>query len=579
MFRGTFTRMSWLTAILALGLMIFAFAGCSDDDDNDDPVGPTIDEDAPELTAPNDGADIDLKELSDMGESFTLDWEPVDMADGYRVQIAPDNGFGATTLVEDFYQMSFVDEDDVNDNGDEDEVLLYDYYEPQVNKWVVGNTYFWRVATVWDDGTETGWSEVRSFTPFAEAKSVDEILEGVISSDKALESGKTYLLRGGVFVGSDNPNATEVTLSIPPNVTIYGESATEGMLVIRRSGRIEAEGTANAPIVFTSDKAEGSRGRGDWGGVIINGEATLNTGAEAYGEGDTGPYGGTNDADDSGILRYVRIEFAGREISPDNELNGLALQGVGSGTEIDYVQVHMNKDDGIEFFGGTASAKHVFITGCADDQFDWTDGWRGMGQYWICQQYADDADQGIEADSNADDNSATPKSMPMISNLTLIGAGNGNGESDLGMLLREGTGAYIYNAVVMNFGEFGIDIDQDATWDNAENGDLVVDYSVFFNNAIDKDGLDWSNDDDEIDEEDFISDMMTNNWFGTDPDLMDAANTDAPNFTPNAGSILLDADNAMDPTTMDAWFDQAMYIGGMGDGFNWIEGWTTSDKN
>ncbi len=274
------------------------------------------------------------------------------------------------------------------------------------------------------------------------------ILSGAIVEDITLIKNKTYLLRSGVFIGSetqtpDGSDAQTVILTIEPGTKIYGESSTDGMLVIRRGSRIIAEGTKEEPIIFTSDKSVGNRQRGDWGGLIINGRATLNTNLPAIGEGGTGNYGGSDDADNSGILKYVRVEFAGREISPDNELNGIAFQGVGSGTTVDYIQVHRNKDDGIEFFGGTVNVKHVYITGCADDQFDWTDGWRGKGQFWVCQQYGDDADRGIEADNNAENNIAIPRSSPTIYNITLVGDIEGP-ESGIGIMLREGTEAKIY---------------------------------------------------------------------------------------------------------------------------------------
>ena len=144
--------------------------------------------------------------------------------------------------------------------------------------------------------------------------------------------------------------------------------------------------------------------------------------------GDTGEYGGTDPEDSSGILRYVRVEFAGIEFSPDNELNGIAFQGVGSGTVVDYVQVHFNQDDGIEFFGGTVNAKHLYCTGIRDDSFDWTDGWTGKGQFWVAQQRGDDADNGFEADNNGDDNEANPRSNPTIYNVTLVGGSGRTGK-------------------------------------------------------------------------------------------------------------------------------------------------------
>ena len=271
------------------------------------------------------------------------------------------------------------------------------------------------------------------------------ILQGTYIDDLTLTADKAYILRGGVFIGDDE---TETVLTIEPGTKIYGESATDGMLIIRRGSKIMAEGTADAPIVMTSSKNPGSRARGDWGGLIINGRAPINAcdddagteACEAYGEGATGWYGGNQADDNSGVLKYVRIEFAGTLVSPDNELNGIAFQGVGSNTVVDHVQVHMNADDGIEFFGGTVDVKHIVVTGVGDDSLDWTDGWAGSAQYVILHQHDDNGDNGIEADNNGENNDASPRSMPVLSNFTIIGSPESDA-SDLGILVREGTAA------------------------------------------------------------------------------------------------------------------------------------------
>lgn len=406
------------------------------------------------------------------------------------------------------------------------------------------------------------------------------ILEGTITEDMTLSNDNEYLLRGAVFIGDDE---NRTILTIEPGTMIYGERSSTGTLVIARHSQIMAEGTMDAPIVFTSDQAPEARNRGDWGGLILNGLAPLNTEIPSYGEGDTGAYGGDNPHDNSGTLRYVRVEFAGIEFSPDNELNGIALQGVGDGTIIEYVQVHMNKDDGIEFFGGTATAKYVFITGAADDQFDWTDGWTGKGQFWVCQQYWDDCDQGIEADNNGEDNGATPYSHPTIYNVTLVGAMNSeNGESDIGMLLREGTQANIHNAIVINFGDAGIDLDHattfaNATDDNGEtlNGNLTVDYSIFFNNDENAKTGETEGDDESqyaFTTVQFLETLNSNNTF-TDPMLTRPYDMAVPNFTPMTGSPAL---SGYDTPPDDGFFEMVDYRGAFAEGHNWIYGWTTN---
>jgi hypothetical protein len=390
------------------------------------------------------------------------------------------------------------------------------------------------------------------------------VVSGTITEDVTWTADNEYLLRGGVFVGDD---VSETVLTIEAGTVIYGESSTKGMLVVRRNSKIMAEGTAANPIVMTSDKAPGSRSRADWGGLIINGNAPLNSGDEAWGEGGTGYYGGSDPHDNSGILRYVRVEFAGREISPDNELNGIAFQGVGDGTTVEYVQVHMNKDDGIEFFGGTVDMKYALVTGAADDSFDWTDGWTGRAQFLVAQQYGDDADQGIEADNNGEDNTATPYSNPVISNFTLIGAPNGP-ESDIGALLREGTKGTLMNGIIMGFGDCGLNVDNDQTFIHADNGDLVVDYCLFNNNA-----MHFSDDDDGFDEEDFAMVTCPNNQIVSSAPVVDAYDLTNPDFSPQNAAL----SGGIQPTG--GWFDNVTFIGGVDPNNDWTAGWTISDPN
>ena len=399
------------------------------------------------------------------------------------------------------------------------------------------------------------------------------IVRGTIGTDTTWTADREVLLEGAVFV------AAGATLTIEPGTRIYGSSATNGTLVVARDGRILAVGTREAPIVMTSDQRDGDRARGDWGGLIINGAAPLNIpGGVAEGEGDTGEYGGTDPNDDSGVLRYVRVEFAGAEISPDNELNGIAFQGVGDRTEVDFVQVHLNKDDGVEFFGGTVNAKHVVCTGIADDSFDWTDGWTGKGQFWIAQQRGDDADQGIEADNNGENNDLTPVSNPTLFNLTLIGDPDTDqgDESDIGILLREGTRARIANSIVMGFKDYGLDVDNAATYRNLVDRSIRVTHSIFHGN------LDGAFDDDRG--EDPAPPMTTAAFWATqtgllteDPVLGDPYDHEALDCNPAAGSPALTAARATPPN--DGFFEVANYLGACDANDDWYRGWTTFAQN
>ncbi|MEQ1505794.1 MAG: hypothetical protein ABMB14_26400, partial [Myxococcota bacterium] len=401
------------------------------------------------------------------------------------------------------------------------------------------------------------------------------VLTGVIVKDTTLTADKQWVLSGGVFVGND---IDETVLTIEPGTTIYGENSTRGMLVVTRGSKLIAEGTKDAPIVFTSSKAPGSRARGDWGGLILNGRAPINNCAEGttgvceqFGEGGTGYFGGTDADDSSGSLSYVRVEFAGTLISPDNELNGIAFQGVGRGTSVDYLQVHMNADDGMEFFGGTVEWKHLLVTGVGDDCLDWTDGWQGKGQFFVGQQFDDSGDQGIEADNNAEDNEASPRSTPTLSNLTLIGSPDST-SSDYGALLREGTAGSLHNVILTGFNAACLSLSQPATLDQIAGGDLTIADSIL-NCAVPFKSDDGNGDVLDADVQAFWELDGTN--VEVDPELGAPYDLEAPDFTPAAGSPA--ASGAVIPAG--AFFDDVAYRGGVDPADDWTLGWTIHDRN
>ncbi|HPI39892.1 MAG TPA: hypothetical protein PLJ21_03760, partial [Pseudobdellovibrionaceae bacterium] len=214
------------------------------------------------------------------------------------------------------------------------------------------------------------------------------------------------------------------------------------------------------------------RKRGEWGGLVINGNAPINACAkgvavcEAISEGIKSKevkFGGNDSEDNSGVLKYVVVEFAGYPISQDNELNGISFNGVGSGTEVEYIQVHMNADDGVEFFGGTVNVKHVVLTANEDDSMDWDMGWVGKAQFVLIDQGQDAVDNGFEADNLKSPMNAEPRSNPIMSNVTMIGSS----KSAYGMLLRRGTGAQLSNFIITGFSKACIDIDDSETFKNA----------------------------------------------------------------------------------------------------------------
>jgi hypothetical protein len=307
-------------------------------------------------------------------------------------------------------------------------------------------------------------------------EAVDTLTE--ITADRTLFADTLYVLQGFVKVASG------ATLTIQPGTTIVGDPATAGSsLWILRGAQIDAQGTAAEPIVFTSGNPEGSRAPGDWGGVLIIGNGIINRSGDRVTEGPAEAaetYSGGNDnTDNSGTLRYVRIEFAGFDVSNGGgtELNSLSLYAVGSGTTLEFVQTLAGLDDGFEWFGGAVDGRFLVSYEAGDDHFDWTEGYRGRNQFVIAFQSArlDPAPgagipstdpQGFEGDGCNGDGcdlgfASTPFSVPVFANFTLVGPGTATTPSasgDIGMVLRRGTGGYLTNGIVARWQSQGLSV-------------------------------------------------------------------------------------------------------------------------
>ncbi len=387
------------------------------------------------------------------------------------------------------------------------------------------------------------------------------ILEGQITTDQTLEASNTYELRGGVSV------VDGVTLTIEAGTRIVAGN-TGGVfayLAIEQGAKIMAEGTANQPIVFTSNKS--TPNPGDWGGLLLAGKAPINRGNVATTEVANLTYGGTDSADNSGILRYVRLEYTGGKINADAEYNGLSLYGVGNGTTIEYIQAFNGNDDGIEFFGGTVNLKYALVTGAGDDSFDWTDGWVGNGQFWIAQQTSNAGDRGIEADNLKSDNAATPFSNPTLSNITLIGAEDGDGKNK-GILFRRGTKAAIYNMIIKGFPSKGIEFNDDQTFTNLNSNDLVIRNSIIDNES----SFDYSAGTATVDLADF---GIFNNY------SLSQSGTAVPEAFQISGfrgayeyTTTTDTVDNFDPSTLGSFFTAANYVGALEEGGSWTSDWT-----
>lgn len=314
-------------------------------------------------------------------------------------------------------------------------------------------------------------------------------VSGDITASTTWSASKIYVLKNNVFVTNN------ATLTIEPGTIIKGDKGTKGALVITRGSKINATGTVDKPIVFTSSVAAGARKEGDWGGLIILGKAVNNAGTSVAIEGisdnsDKGKHGGTDNADNSGTLKYVRIEYAGIALSPDNEINGLTFGSVGSGTTVDYVEVYRSGDDAFEWFGGTVNCSHLLAIDTWDDDFDTDNGYSGKVQFALAQRLANTADvsgsNGFESDNNSAGSDAAPQTSAVFSNVTILGpVGSGttsiNANYQHAAQIRRNSAQSIFNSVFVGYTE-GIFYD-DATG-TSTSANLTAGKSVFANNLV-----------------------------------------------------------------------------------------------
>lgn len=302
-----------------------------------------------------------------------------------------------------------------------------------------------------------------------------------ITASTTWTAANEYVLQNPVFVTSG------ATLTVEAGTVIRGVNATPpGALIVSRGSKIDIQGTAAAPVVMTDefdDNIGASTGTfpyetknnlltAQWGGLIILGEAYLATndgepatpspdasltkqieGIENFGA--LSQYGGGDDDDDSGSISYLSIRYGGFVLGADNEINGLTLGGVGRATDINHVEIFQGKDDGVEFFGSTVDTKYMLVWAVGDDSFDWDQGFRGKGQFWMAVQGIvgtdDKSDKGAEMDG-ADGDSSDPAAMPTIYNATFVGHGENVSQKNTALHFRDGTGGRYYNTIVEDFG-------------------------------------------------------------------------------------------------------------------------------
>jgi hypothetical protein len=306
-------------------------------------------------------------------------------------------------------------------------------------------------------------------------------LSGSINTTTTLTSDKVWTLKGYVYVTDG------AKLIIQPGTTIISDISEKGALCIERGAQIFAEGTLSKPIVFTSGKPIGERTPGDWGGIVILGRAKTNRSSEPIIEGGIGrPFGGINDSDNSGVLKYVRIEYAGIAAMPNSEINALTLGGVGNGTIIENVQTIYANDDAFEFFGGTVNGKNLYAYATADDDFDFDFGYTGTITNGIAKrdpQFVDsgDAGNGIECDNDGTGSTATPYTHPKLFNMILVGPNNASSLSNhnLGLRFRRATQFTMKNSIIWGWMKGGLSLESNETTQFLKDG-----VSVFENNSV-----------------------------------------------------------------------------------------------
>ncbi|MGI6232530.1 MAG: hypothetical protein ACOYJF_06745 [Prevotella sp.] len=471
-----------------------------------------------------------------------------------------------------------------------------------------------------DDGTDTGYT----WTTNGGLKACDHILfntnneedangtqigngddEFVFTGKQTLKKG-TYTLKGWVYI------ADGAVLTIEPGTIIKGDKATKASLIAERGGKLVAQGTASQPIVFTSAQEPGNRKPGDWGGVVLCGKAPNNQTEMQIEGGPRTKHGGTDSTDNSGVLSYVRIEFAGYPFEQDKEINGLTLGSVGSGTQIDHVQVSYSNDDSFEWFGGTVNCKYLIAWHGWDDDFDTDNGYSGSVQYGLVVRNSRIADasqsNGFESDNNASGSAVSPYTTASFSNITFVGPkadasfqntsdyinggsvypnnGSALGKFQAAMHLRRNTKLRCYNSVAYGY-PIGLIVDNEKgdAQGNATNGELVLKNIYFadmdalgtdFNKIYEDKLYDYTTKTlsgetgSSFSHQFFLSDA-SNKYFSSVTDL----GLTVGSYIPSASSLLLTA--ASFSGISNSWFDNVSYVGAFDSSNDWTEGWTNFD--
>ncbi|HMO33540.1 MAG TPA: hypothetical protein PKE63_07345 [Lacibacter sp.] len=407
---------------------------------------------------------------------------------------------------------------------------------------------------------------------------VTRVLQGSYERNITLDGGK-YTMKGYVYFQAGT------TLRIPEGTILVSDIAQKGAIIIERGAKIEALGSATRPIIFTSGNTPGNRKRGDWGGIILLGNAPTNrplSPAPLIEGGVDRRYGGSNPDDNSGTMRYCRIEWAGIAAEPGSEINGLTTGGVGRGTVLEYIQVSYGNDDAFEFFGGNHNAKYLVAYATSDDDLDFDFGYNGNIQFAIVQrrpEIADtDAGNGVESDNDGSGTFASPRTRPVLSNITWIGPnGAPNTEANINFAnrWRRNSQFVVRNSIMMGFPQAGFSIESRRS---AEA--YLADSSIFENNLVHAVANPYRSSDTAA--QNVISsaalrtraEARNNTTYANAGDIQLEApfNFDAPNYLPRAGSPALSGASF---TGLPSFFQVVTYRGGVSAADNWLANWTS----
>lgn len=426
-----------------------------------------------------------------------------------------------------------------------------------------------------DDSTTNNGGGTGGFGTLQEQIIATKILTGNINEVVELPKGK-YTLKGYVFLTDRG------TLRFAAGSVIVSDTIQKGALIVERNSRLYAEGTAAEPIIFTSGKAPGARTPGDWGGIVLLGNAPTNRITEPIIEGGiNSKYGGTVVADNSGTLKYVRIEFAGIAADPNSEINGLTCGGVGSGTVLENIQVSYGNDDAYEFFGGTVSPKNLIAFATADDDYDFDFGFTGKLQFGISLRdpaFVDpgDAGNGIECDNDGSGTTASPRTRPVLSNFTFCGPNGAAGSlanHNFNTRWRRSTHFELRNSILMGYNKAGFEFESDATAQS-----YIDNVSKFRHNLVHAVAEPYKVASTllitaaEVKTKAEAGDSCKTYATAAEIMLEDPFNLTAPNFMPKAGSPALGA-NAASFVELSG-FTNTTYAGALGT-TNWLTGWTS----